>query len=199
MKNGGAKTSEVGGDIPEPVWSERPRDQRIELPKNLRGRNVHEVWGLIIRLAEEHRSGRLAPLPVTNQELAVLVELYDDAPPRALTQVLIKELRNQRRKRPGRNVDHNKFYDFEWGALPVIYDRGMNVASRYRRRLLALQKRKKRRDIAPKIPTQAEVAMRYVRKRLPEIASLNDKTLANKMSELKDPRDKKPRAKPGQR
>lgn len=184
------------GDSAEPNLAV---DRRIKLPKNFGGKSVHEIWGLVLRLSDEHKSGRSAPLPLSNDELAVLVQLYDDEPSPALRQVVIRELRNQRRKRPGRKADHDEYHGFDWDLLPLIYDRGMCVARRYRKRLSTLQKRKKRRDPEIKIPTQSKVALRYVRKRLQYIAGLSDKTLMNKLSAMKDPRDKRRMAKSAER
>jgi hypothetical protein len=195
------KNSEIGGAISGPDTSGLVMDRRIELPKSYRGKSIHEIWGaggparLIRQLAQEHKLGPLAPLPLTNEELAELVELYGDEQPSALREVVMQELRNQRRKRPGPDADLRPYQRLEWHLLPILHERFMRVAAWRRRRLVLIEKRKKRWEPIVKIPTQAALAMRFVRLRLPWTRALSDSTLANKLSAIKGPSDKKPRAK----
>lgn len=181
-------------------------DRRLDLPKSFRGKSIHDIWGpggpgpLIRRLDDEHKLGRSAPSPLTSEELATLVEIYGDEPSQALRDAVVRELRNQRRGRPGPKVSLAASEWLERHLLPIYYARGMHVAERYRRQMRIIEDRKnKRRDVAARVPTQAEVALRFVRKWLPSTRGLDDKTLANKLSALKDPMEKKLRAKSGQR
>ncbi len=184
------------GDKADPGSSERMVDRRLDLPRSFRDKGIHEVWGssgpanLLRRLAQENELGRSAPRPLGNDELAQLVELYDDEPlPQALKSILVRELRNERRVRPGRKADLSPPHKLKQLLLPALYERGTLVARRYRRRLLLIEKRKKRWQLAEQIPTEAEVALRYVRKWLP----LSDKTLANRLTALKDKSERKKR------
>jgi hypothetical protein len=190
------ENSEFSDDSADPDTSRLVIDQRIELPKSYLGMSIHEIWGptgparLIRLLAKEHKLGRLAPIPLTNEEIAQLVELYGDEQPRALREVVIEELRNQRRKRPGPDVDLRPYQRLEWHLLSILHERFMRVAAWRRRRLVLIEKRKKRWEPAEKIPTQAALAMRFVRIRLPWTRALSDSTLANKLSAMKDQSDK---------
>lgn len=206
MTNINTENSGRGGDSADHGSSDRVIDRRLDLPKSYRGKSIHDVWGpggpgpLISRLTDEHKFGRSASLPLANEELATLVELYEDEPSLALREVVVRELRNQRRTRPGPKAVRNPSQWIQRHLLPIYYERGMRVADRYRRRMLVIEDRKKkRRDVAARIPTQTEVAFRFVRKWLPSTRGLDDKTLANKLSAMKDPRDKRPRAKQGKR
>ena len=184
------------GDKVGPGSSDRPIDRRLDMPKSLRNKGLHEVWGpngpanLLRRLAQENELGRSAPRPLSNDELAQLVELYDDEPlPQALKSILVRELRNERRGRPGRKADLSPPHKLKQLLLPALYEHGTLIARRYRRRLLLIEKRKKRWQPAEQIPTEAEVALRYVRKWLPS----SDKTLANRLTALKDKSERKKR------
>lgn len=50
-----------------------------------------------------------------------------------------------------------------------------------------------------RVPSQTELAMDFVRSRLPSTRDLDDKTIANRLSAIKDPSEKKPRAKTAKR
>lgn len=198
------KHEKTGGDDEKVQQdsSEREIERGLYLPKYFRDKGLHEVWGpdgpagLLRRLEQESELGRRAPQPLSNEELAQLVELCDGEPlPSALRNMLIQELRNERCVRPGLKVDLSPSHKLQQLLLPALYEHGTLVARRYRRRLLLIEKRKKRRHLAEQIPTEAEVALRYVQKWLPS----SSKTLANKLSALKDPSEKKPRAKAAKR
>lgn len=176
-------------------------DRRLELPKSFRGKSLHEVWGaggpavLIRRLATEHKLGSFAPEPLTNLELAKLVELYDDEPSLALREVVVRELLDQRRARPGPDADLRPYQRLEWHLFPILYERFRRVAAWRRGRLTLIETRKKRWQTSEEIPTQTALAMRFVRIRLPWTRELSDKTLANKLSEMKGQSNKTPKAK----
>lgn len=201
MNNVEAKQSRTGGGSTDPSAVKFVRDQRLELPKSLRGKSAHEIWGpggpgpLVRRLGDEHELGRSAPSPLTSEELATLVELYEDQPPLALREVVVRELRNERREKPGPKVSLGPSQWLERQLLPIYYERAMRVAAWLRKRLIAAEKRKKRWQKPEQVPTQAALAMRFVRHWLPSIRNLDDKTIANKLSEMKDPGQKKKRAK----
>jgi len=176
--------------------SERAIERGLYLPTSFRDKGLHEVWGpdgpagLLRRLEQESVLGHRTPRPLSNEELAQLVELCDGEPlPSALINILIRELRNERRVRPGRKADLSPPHNLKQLLLPALYERGTLVARRYRRRLLLIEKRKKRWQLAEQIPTEAEVALRYVRKWLPS----SDKTLANRLTALKDKSERKKR------
>lgn len=182
--------------------SERVIDRSLELPKSLRSKDFHELWGhggpaaLFRRLKQEDKLGPLAPDPLSNEELAQLVEFCDGEPlPSALRNILIQELRGVRRVRPGLKVDLSPTARLKKLLLPALYEQGKLIARRYRRRLQLIENRKQRRHRAEQIPTEAEVALRYVQKWLP----LSGKTLANKLSAMKDETEKRPRAKVAKR
>lgn len=205
MKNVETKKSKTGGDRTEPGAVDFVSDRRLDLPECLREKSAHEIWGagglgpLIRRLEEEYKLGRSALLPLTRAELATLVELYEDEPSLALREVVVRELRNQRRIRPGPKVSLGPSQWLERHLLPIYYERAMRVAGWLRKRLIATEKRKRRWEKPEYIPTQAALAMRFVRHWLPSIRNLDDKTIANKLSEMKDPSEKKRRAKSAKR
>lgn len=194
------KDEKAGGDDDsvDPSLSKPAIDRYTGWPKSLREKSFHEIWrqggpgGLYSRAEQENKLGHSAPQPLSNEELAQLVLLCNGEPlPSTLRNILIQELRNERRVRPGRKVDLSPSHKLQQLLLPALYEHGTLIARRYRRRLLLIEKRKKRRHLAEQIPTEAEVARRYVQKWLPS----SSKTLANKLSALKDPSERKPRAK----
>lgn len=149
MNNVEAKNSLTGGEPADPSAIDLVADQRLDLPKSLVGKSAHEIWGpggpgpLVRRLSDEHNLGRSAPIPLTREELATLVELYEDEPSQALRDVLVRDLRNQRRVRPGPKVSLGPSKWIERQLLPIYYDRAMRVAGWLRKRLIAAEKRKK--------------------------------------------------------
>jgi hypothetical protein len=173
-------------------------DRYADWPKYLREKSFHEIWrpggpgGLYRRAEQENKLGHLTPQPLSNEQLAQLLEECDGEPlPSALRNLVVRELRKKRRERPGRKANLSPSHRLERLLLPALYEHGTLIARRYRRRLLLIETRKKRRHLAEQIPTEAEVALRYVQKWLPS----SSKTLANKLSAIKDPSEKKPRAK----
>jgi len=194
----------AGGDDDsvDPSLSKPAIDRYTGWPKSLPEKSFHEIWRqgglgrLYSRAEQENKLGRSTPQPLSNEELARLVVECDGEPlPSALRNIVVRELRNERRERPGRKADVNPTHTLKQLLLPALYEHGTLIARRYRRRLLLIEKRKKRRHLAEQIPTEAEVALRYVQKWLPS----RSKTLANKLSAIKDPSEKKPRAKPAKR
>ncbi|MEZ5897886.1 MAG: hypothetical protein R3D51_00180 [Hyphomicrobiaceae bacterium] len=199
VKNG--KTGRNDDKLDQSV-SERVIDCRLELPKSLRDKGFHELWGpggpaaLFRRLEQENELGPLAPYPLSNKELAQLVQFCDGEPlPSALRSILIQELRGERRVRTGPKVDLSPTARLKKLLLPALYEQGKLIARRYRRRLQLIESRKQRRHRAEQIPTEADVALRYVQKWSP----LSGKTLANKLSAMKDETEKRPRAKGARR
>lgn len=182
--------------------SERVIDRSLDLPKSLRNMGFHELWGpggpaaLFRRLEQENELGPLAPDPPSNEELAQLVEFCDGEPlTSALRNILIQELRGVRRVRTGPKVDLGPTARLKQLLLPALYEHGKHVARRYRRRLQLIENRKQRRHRAEQIPTEAEVARRYVQKWI----DLSGKTIANKLSAMKDETEKRPKAKVAKR
>lgn len=196
------KSGRDGADLGSSDYINFPR---LEFPRDFYEKRLHEMRGtgspvsLIFRLTREHELGRSASLPLTNEELAKLVELYDDAPTKALREVLVRELRSQRRLRPGRKADLTSSQRLERHLLPILYNRAMRVGSWLRRQLIRKEESKKRRESVEAIPTQAALAMAIVRERLPSTRGLSDKALANKLSAMKDPSDKRSRTKAAKR
>lgn len=136
MARGNERKSERDGGRAEPSSSERVVDRRLDLPRSFRDKSIHDVWGptgpagLLRRLAQEHELGRLAPRQLTKDELAQLVALYDDEPlPKALRNIVVLELRNQRRARPGRKTGLNSIQRIEQDLLPSVYRRAMRAAA----------------------------------------------------------------------
>ena len=187
---------------PEPIEAAKASGQAeiarlFDLPTSLRAKGAFDIWGpggpgpLLRRLNAESVEGNTAYAPLTAGELAQLIELFDGEPlPQSLRSVLLRELRSERRARPGRKVRLSLIQDIERHLLPGVYARGMRAAAWLRPRLVRIEERKPRRATAEPIPTQSQLAMHLVRARLPSMRKLNDKTLANKLSELKDRRDK---------
>lgn len=206
MARGNERKSERDGGRAEPSSSERVVDRRLDLPRSFRDKSIHDVWGpngpaaLLRRLAQEHELGRLAPRQLTKDELAQLVELYEDEPlPKALRNLVVLELRNQRPARPGRKTGLNSIQRLEQDLLPSVYRRAMRAAAWLRKRLIRREERKMRWQTNEPVPSQTELAMSFVRNRLPSTRDLDDKTIANRLSAIKDPSEKKPRAKAAKR
>lgn len=206
MARGNERKSERDGGRAESSSSERVVDRRLDLPRSFRDKSIHDVWGpngpagLLRRLAQEHELGRLAPRRLTKDELAQLVELYEDEPlPKALRNIIVLELRNQRCARPGRKTSLNSIQRLEQDLLPSVYRRAMRAAAWLRKRLSRREERKMRWQTKEPVPSQTELAMNFVRSRLPSTRDLDDKTIANRLSAIKDPSEKKPRAKAAKR
>lgn len=206
MARGNERKSERDGGRAEPSASDRVVDRRLDLPRSFRDKSIHDVWGpngpagLLRRLAQEHELGRLAPRQLTKDELAQLVELYDDEPlPKALRNIIVLELRNQRRARPGRKAGLNSIQRLEQDLLPSVYRRAMRAAAWLRKLLIRREERKMRWQMKEPVPSQTELAMNFVRSRLPSTRDLDDKTIANRLSAIKDLSEKKPRAKADKR
>ena len=200
MNNVEAKKSTTCGDRTDRIEVEPSEDLRLELPNSLRGKSIHDIWGpgcfgpLIRRLEDEHKLGQAAPSPPTRAELATLVELYEDDPSQALRGVLLRELRNERREKSGPKVSLSPS-QLERELLPIYYERAMRLAAWFRKRLIAVESRKKRWQKRERVPARSAVAKGFVRRWLPWVRDLDDKTISNKLSEMRDPDQKKKRAK----
>ena len=195
-----------GGTI-DPNLGERSIDRHVNLPRSFRDKTIHDVWRrpegpapLLRRLEKEFELGHSAPDPLSNNELAKLLAFYDGEPmPEPLTIIVRRELRGERRARPGRKVGFTPAKQLEKTLLPFVYARAMRAAAWLRKRLIRTEERKMRWQRRDTVPSQTKLAMHFVRSRLPSTRDLDDITIANKLSAIKDPSEKKPRAKVAKR
>lgn len=166
--------------------------RQIVIPRRLQATSAHEIWraggpGLLLaRLATEDLFGPATTNPLTGAEIAQLVELFaDEALPVSLKTLLFKELKGERRRKPGPKPACSTKELIELAMLPSLYRDAVEEAKAERQSLAEVRRLASRRSKISKLPTVSQLASERVRKWLPTLRHLSDKALANKLSELK--------------
>jgi len=183
---------------------------KMIVPQSLKHVGMHELWKsggpgrLLSRLRSEaqawematdpslseevrkyaHR--KLSQSPLTNDELAELVELFGQEPlPASLNALLTMELRGERKFAPGAKGVKSTLEQVELLMLPRVYPTALAKARSERQRLKKIENNKPRREHRQKVPPAFEIAIDIIKEHFPTLKHMSAKSVANLISRLK--------------
>lgn len=176
------KSNGIGPKSAEPV------KQPAVAPGHPQSGGAFAVWGeggigpLMRRVRHEHQDHPIAD-PVTKADLAHLLDRFAGWPlPSELSDILIRELRGNRKGKPGPKITRSRWDDIQDALLISRYDRGLAIGRRLRSFLQHRQTKQSRSAKPHAIPLVRELACHYVRKRLPKFRNMTDASIANLVS-----------------
>ena len=166
------------------------REIRLDIPQAFSNGDPDAIWReggpgpLLRRLAIEQATGEAT---LTQEELADLVELFRKDPlPESLRLAVTDQLRGKRQRRQGAPKKRQTSNELvEYFMLPGVYDDALEDAEAERELLRKQGRKQGRYDDADRLPSACSIACKLVRKRLPTLDHLTDRSLMNEVSKVK--------------
>jgi hypothetical protein len=168
----------------------RDRGYQLIVPRALAEGGPYAIWqkdgpGRLLReLAKEHALGDAT---LTPEELAGLIELFRDEPlPDSLRVAVVTQLRGKRLRRQGAATKRQTSLEqVEYMMLPAAFDEALQEADAERENLKKRGRRQGRYDDTNRLPKASSIACNLVRKRLPTLSRLTDRSLQNEVSKAR--------------
>ncbi len=177
--------------------SAEPLKQPAVAPGHPESEGAFAVWGkggigpLMRRVRCEHQNRPVAD-PVTKVDLAQLIDHFASWPlPTELRDILVRELRGNRKRRPGPKITRSAWDNIQDIMFISHYERGLAIGRRLRSFLYHLQKKHSRNAKPSAIPLARELACHYVRKWLPKYRNMTNASIANLVSQQRPKRRKR--------
>lgn len=141
---------------------------------------------LLLKLAAEAVQGELSNDPLTGDDIARLIELFQDEPlPVALREILVRHHRGERKFRAGRKMQRSPLTILTDAMLPQLYGMAKHFAEQRHSGTEMRNSWSTHKAILNEEPSKTHLTCQQLREWIPRLRHVSDKRILNMISEAK--------------